>query len=81
MCFGLLQEVNRMCCMHGPAIEPLPTERFLSLKDAAGVIGVPSWALRKAVKSGVVPGYRQFGTKWLVPISEVSAAIEHSRKT
>ena len=31
-------------------------ERFRTLKDAAEILGIPTWAIRRAAKSGAIPG-------------------------
>lgn len=57
-------------------IEPL-----LTIADAAKVLGVHTWALRRAVKSGTVPAYTPFNGRKLVRLSEVVAAINASKTT
>lgn len=56
----------------------LPTtklEPYRSIRQAAHLLGIKPWALRKAVKDGLVPGYKFIGNKWMVKLSEVEAAI------
>lgn len=54
-------------------------ERMLSLKEAAELLGVHLWALRRAVKAGKIPAYAPFNGRKLVRLSEVIAAIEASK--
>lgn len=59
--------------------EQFGVERFLTLQQAAKELGVHSWALRRAVKSGNIPAYRPFNGRKLVRLSEVVAAITASK--
>ncbi|MEQ1940788.1 hypothetical protein ABMA32_00050 [Mesorhizobium sp. VNQ89] len=56
-----------------------PVESLLTIDKAAKELGVHTWALRRAVKSGTVPAYRPFNGRALVRISEVIAAINASK--
>ncbi|MGZ2374077.1 putative site-specific integrase-resolvase [Sinorhizobium medicae] len=55
-------------------------EKLITLKDAAGIIGVHLWALRRAVKRGAIPAYTPFNKRKLVRLSEVVAYIDSCRQ-
>lgn len=57
----------------------IPSERLLTIQHAAKELGVHTWALRRAVKSGVIPAYQPFNGRKLVRLSEVVAAINASK--
>lgn len=50
-------------------------EPYCTIKEAAEALGIKTWALRKAVKQGLIPAYKFVGRRWMVKISEVEAAI------
>lgn len=54
-------------------------ERLLTVQQAAKELGVHTWALRRAVKSGTIPAYQPFNGRKLVRLSEVVAAINASK--
>jgi excisionase family DNA binding protein len=54
-------------------------EQLLTIQQAAAVLGVHSWALRRAVKANTVPAYAPFNGRKLVRLSEVIAAINASK--
>ncbi len=54
-------------------------EKLLTITEAARAAEVYVWALRRAVKRGVIPHYTPFNSRKLVRLSEVIAAIETSR--
>lgn len=54
-------------------------ERLLTIADAAEVLGVHTWALRRAIKSGSIPAYAPFNGRKFVRLSEVVDAIDASR--
>lgn len=58
---------------------PIPAERLLTLQQAAKELGIHTWALRRAVKSGAIPAYQPFNGRKLVRLSEVVAAINASK--
>ena len=51
------------------------TEPYVTIKIAANALGIKPWALRKAIRSGLVPAYKFIGNRWMVKISEVEAKI------
>lgn len=51
-------------------------EPFVSIVQAAEALGVHKWALRRAVKTGLIPSYQPFNSRKLVKLSEVVAFIE-----
>ena len=55
-------------------------QRLLTIKQAAEELGVHTWALRRAIKSGAIPAYTPFNGRRLVRLSEVIAAIEASQQ-
>lgn len=58
---------------------PKNVEPYLTLQQAAERLGVHVWALRRAVKSGMVPAYAPFNGRKLVRLSEVVAAVNASK--
>ncbi|MGT2465045.1 hypothetical protein ACVOMV_06060 [Mesorhizobium atlanticum] len=54
-------------------------ERMVTILDAANTLGVHPWALRRAVKSGIIPAYAPFNGRKLVRLSEVVSAITASK--
>lgn len=55
-------------------------ESLMSLPEAAKLLGVPYWSLRKAIREGLIPFY-SFGTKCKrVRLSEVIAAASSLQK-
>ncbi len=59
--------------------EAFSPEKLVTIIEAATMLGVHAWALRRAVKSGVIPAYRPFNGRRLVRISEIVAAIDASK--
>lgn len=57
-----------------PSIEPM-----LTIRQAANELGVHTWALRRAIKSGAIPAYQPFNGRKLVRLSEVVSAINASK--
>lgn len=55
-------------------VEPLRT-----IQQAAEILGIHVWALRRAVKSGTIPAYQPFNGRKLIRLSEVVAAINASK--
>lgn len=53
-------------------------EKFLTLKEAANKLGLPTFKLRRAAKQGAFPVYSIYNTRRLVRLSEVIAAIERT---
>lgn len=62
-----------------PSPEQFGVEPFLTVQQAAKELGVHTWALRRAVKSGAIPAYQPFNGRKLVRLSEVVAAINASK--
>lgn len=62
-----------------PKSTPDPPEKLLTLQQAADALGVHLWALRRAVKRGLIPAYSPFNSRRFVLLSEVLAFIETSR--
>ena len=54
-------------------------EKLLTLKEAADVLGVHEWALRRAVRAGTIPAYVPFNSRKLVRLSEVIEAVNASK--
>lgn len=55
-------------------------EKLINIQTAAKILGVHSWALRRAVKSGTIPAYTPFNSRKLVKLSEVMAYIDSCRQ-
>jgi hypothetical protein len=60
-------------------VEKETPERLRTIQEAAALLGLPVWKLRRAVKRGLVVSYRLANTRALVRLSEVVAVIEASR--
>ena len=56
--------------------EPNQVEKFLTLRAAAEILGVPAFKMYRAAKRNQFPVYRFGNNRALVRISEVLAAIE-----
>ena len=56
-------------------IEPL-----LTINEAARLIGLPTWKIRRAVKSGLLRSYRFANQRRLVRLSDIEIAIEASAR-
>lgn len=54
-------------------------EKLITIAEAAEILGVHVWALRRAVKRGFIPSYTPFNSRRLVRLSEVIAAIDASK--
>ena len=55
-------------------------EKLRTLKEAAKILGVQCWKLRRAANTGIFPTYRILNQRKLVRISEILAAIDASAK-
>lgn len=55
-------------------------EKLITIQTAAEKLGVHSWALRRAIRSGTIPAYTPFNSRKLVKLSEVMAYIDSCRK-
>ncbi len=53
----------------------MTTEPYRTITQASKLLGVPTYALRRAVKRGEIQSYRPFSKRWFVKISEIEAAI------
>lgn len=53
-----------------------PPEPLYSVKDAATILNIHTWKLRRAVKAGLIPCHTLLNSRKLVRLSEVIAAIE-----
>ncbi len=51
----------------------------MTIKAAAGALGIKDYALRRAIKAGLVPSYRAFSSRWMVRLSDLEAAIQAHR--
>ena len=71
---NLISEINSLT----PAL-PGNLEPLLTIQNAAKVLGIHVWALRRAVKAGTIPAYAPFNGRKLVRLSEVVAAINASK--
>ena len=56
-----------------------PPEKLLTLQQAADLLGIPIWKVRRAAKSGVFATYHVANSRALVNLSEVVATIEASK--
>lgn len=66
--------------MHTQSDGPSAPEKLITTQQAAKALGVHTWALRRAIRSGVIPAYVPFNTRKLVKLSEVVAYINSCRQ-
>ena len=64
-----------LCLTGNDRPEPLYT-----IKEAAALLNLHPWKVRRAVKAGLIPSYKLFNSRLLVRLSEVVAAIEAGRQ-
>mgnify|MGYP001292025943 FL=1 len=76
---GPVRETSQVTEWRSSPIALAAREKLLTIAEAAKALGVYEWALRRAVKRGIVPHYAPFNSRKLVRLSEVIAAIEASR--
>lgn len=55
-------------------------EKLLNFNEAAHVIGVKVWQIRRAAKAGAIPTYSPFNSRRLVKLSEVVRYIDSCRQ-
>ena len=55
-------------------------EKLINIQTAAKILGVHSWALRRAISAGTIPAYTPFNSRKLVKLSEVVAYIDSCRQ-
>lgn len=53
-------------------------EPFLTIQEAAALLNLPVFKLRRAVKAGIVPFYTLANRRRLVRLPEIIAVIERS---
>lgn len=58
--------------------QPQP-ETLITVKEAARLLGIYPWKLRRAIRNGIVPSYTLYNSRRLVKLSEVIGAIEATR--
>jgi hypothetical protein len=64
-----------------PITESAPeAEPLLTLKAAAEKLGLPVYKVTRAARHGLFPTYFLLNSRKLVRLSEVVAAVEHSRR-
>ena len=51
-------------------------ERPYTIKEAAALLGLPTWKLQRAVKDGLIPSYTFLNRRKLVRLSEIDAALK-----
>jgi excisionase family DNA binding protein len=58
----------------------LAPEKLITIKEAANVLGLPTWKLCRAAQRGLIPTYAVLTSRRLVKLSEVIAVIDASRQ-
>lgn len=71
---NLISEINSLTPALPGSLEPL-----LTIQNAAKVLGIHTWALRRAIKAGTIPAYAPFNGRKFVRLSEVVTAINASK--
>ncbi|MGO9060131.1 MAG: hypothetical protein ACLQU2_22535 [Candidatus Binataceae bacterium] len=51
-------------------------ERPYTIKEAAALLGLPTWKLQRAVGKGLVPSYTFLNRRKLVRLTEIDAAFQ-----
>lgn len=59
---------------------PSAPEKLINIQTAAKALGIHTWALRRAIKSGEIPAYTPFNSRKLVKLSEVVVYIDSCRQ-
>lgn len=54
-------------------------EPLLTVTEAASVMGLKHWQIRRAIKRGELPAYAAFSQRWRVRLSDIEAVIQASR--
>jgi len=65
--------VSTILSAHSFGVEP-----FVSMRDAAAILGLPYHLIQRAARKGTFPAYR-FGRRIRVRVSELEAVIERSK--
>jgi hypothetical protein len=65
---------------NSPASGPSAPEKLINIQTAAKALGVHPWALRRAIKAGIIPAYTPFNSRKLVKLSEVVTYIDSCRR-
>jgi excisionase family DNA binding protein len=50
-------------------------EKLYTIQEAAALLNIHPWKLRRAVKKGLIPGYTLLNSRRLVRLSEIVAAM------
>jgi excisionase family DNA binding protein len=50
-------------------------EKFYTIQEAASLLNLYPWKLRRAIKKGLIPSHSLFNSRRLVRLSEVVAAM------
>jgi excisionase family DNA binding protein len=50
-------------------------EKFYTIQEAAALLNVHPWKLRRAIKKGLIPSHSLFNSRRLVRLSEVVTAM------
>ena len=58
----------------GQSFEPL-----LTVSEAARIMGLKHWQIRRAITRGELPAYAAFSQRWRVRLSDIEAVIQASR--
>ena len=56
-----------------------PIEPFITMKQAAVLVGQPYWKIQRLVKKDLIPHYSVFNSRKLLRLSELLTFIENSR--
>jgi excisionase family DNA binding protein len=54
---------------------PASPEKFYTIQEAASLLNVYPWKLRRAIKKGLIPSHSLLNSRRLVHLSEVVAAM------
>lgn len=54
-------------------------ESYYTIAEAAKMLGIHAWALRRAINRGIIPAYTPFNKRRLVRLTEIVAAIDAAK--
>ncbi len=61
--------------MDGSSNELKPVEKLYTIQEAASVLNIHAWKIRRAIKRGLIPSYALLNTRRLVRIRDIEAAL------
>ena len=53
---------------------------LLTIHQAAAILNLPSWKIRRATNAGLIPSYHLFNSKRYVKLAEIEAAMRSGQQ-